>query len=83
VWSFIRRHWDAANDAFPGNSIIRMVDPVRLLNTPEFEADAHAFFAEHPIPQSAKTLDQVLERQRVNVALRVRESQPLTAALRA
>ena len=83
VWSFIRRHWDAANDAFPGNSIIRMVDPVRLLNTPEFEADAHAFFAEHPIPQSSKTLDQVLERQRVNVALRARESQPLTAALRA
>ncbi len=83
VWEFIRRHWDAANAAFPGNTIIRMVDPVRLLNTPEFEADAQAFFAEHPIPQSAKTLDQVLERQRVNVALRARESQPLTAALRA
>ncbi|MEY4361060.1 MAG: hypothetical protein RL391_366 [Actinomycetota bacterium] len=83
VWEFIRRHWDAANAAFPGNSIIRMVDPVRLLNTPQFESDVHAFFAEHPIPQSAKTLDQVLERQRVNVALRSREAAPLSSALRA
>jgi hypothetical protein len=60
-----------------------MVDPVRLLNTPQFESDVHAFFAEHPIPQSAKTLDQVLERQRVNVALRSREAAPLSSALRA
>lgn len=81
AWAFIRRHWDEANAAFPGNSIIRMVDPVRLLNTPEFESDVHGFFAEHPIPQSAKTLDQVLERQRVNVALRARESSTLAAAL--
>ena len=29
-----------------------------------------AFFAEHPIEQAAKTLEQVLERQRVNTALR-------------
>ena len=35
------------------------------------------FFAEHPIPQAAKTLDQVLERQRVNAALREREAERL------
>ena len=39
------------------------------------------FFAEHPIPQAAKTLDQVLERQRVNAALRERESARLASAL--
>jgi len=35
------------------------------------------FFAEHGIPQAAKTLEQVLERQRVNVALRARATGPL------
>jgi hypothetical protein len=40
-----------------------------------------AFFTEHPIAQSAKTLDQVLERQRVNAALRTRDEAPLTTAL--
>ena len=81
VWSFIRRHWDAANEAFPTNSIIRMVDPVRLLNSPEQQSDVRAFFAEHPIPQSAKTLDQVLERQQVNVELRRRENSRLSSIL--
>ena len=40
-----------------------------------------AFFAEHPIEQAAKTLDQVLERQRVNTALRSRESERFAGAL--
>ena len=39
------------------------------------------FFAEHPIAQAAKTLDQILERQRVNAALRERERVDLAAAL--
>jgi puromycin-sensitive aminopeptidase len=58
-----------------------MIDPVKLLNTPQLEADVQSFFAEHPIPQAVKTLEQVLERQRVNVALRQREEGPLSAAL--
>jgi puromycin-sensitive aminopeptidase len=41
------------------------------------------FFSEHPIPQAAKTLEQLLERQRVNAELRSRESEPLAAALAA
>ena len=44
-------------------------------------ADVQAFFAEHPIEQAAKTLDQVLERQRVNTALRSREAERFAAAL--
>jgi hypothetical protein len=40
-----------------------------------------SFFSEHPIPQAAKTLDQVLERQRVNAALREREEANLQSAL--
>ena len=40
-----------------------------------------AFFREHEVPQGAKMLAQHLERQRVNVALRARESANLAAAL--
>ena len=42
-------------------------------------AEAEAFFAEHPIPQSAKMLEQMLERQRVAAALRERATPDLAA----
>ena len=58
-----------------------MVDSVKLLNRPETVADVQAFFAEHPIEQAAKTLEQILERQRVNAALRQRESERLAQEL--
>jgi puromycin-sensitive aminopeptidase len=73
AWAFVCDHWNAANERFPANTIVRMVDSVKLLNTPELVADAAAFFASHPIDQGAKTLDQILERQRVNASLRARE----------
>jgi puromycin-sensitive aminopeptidase len=75
AWAFVRDHWAEALDRFPSNTIVRMVDSVSLLATPELVADTSAFFAEHPIQQATKTLEQVLERQRVNTQLRLRESQ--------
>jgi puromycin-sensitive aminopeptidase len=81
VWNSIRTRWSEATDRFPDNTIVRMVDSVKLLTKPEVAADVQAFFAEHPIPQSAKTLDQVLERQRVNVALLARERERFSATL--
>ena len=81
AWNFVRNYWDQAQVKFPTNTIVRMVDPVKFLNTPELEADVQAFFAEHNIPQAAKTLQQVLERQRVNTALRSREEDRFNAAL--
>ncbi|MGB9348206.1 MAG: M1 family metallopeptidase [Ilumatobacteraceae bacterium] len=74
AWAFVRDHWAEANERFPSNTIGRMVDTVRLLNTPELVDDTASFFADHPIEQAAKTLDQVLERQRVNTAVRSREA---------
>jgi puromycin-sensitive aminopeptidase len=81
AWQYVRQHWAEINDRFPASLIVRVADPAKLLNTPEVVADVQAFFTEHPIAQSAKTLDQVLERQRVNAALRTRDEAPLTAAL--
>jgi puromycin-sensitive aminopeptidase len=81
AWTLVRQRWAEANDRFPGNTIVRMIDPVKLLNKPDEVADVQSFFSEHEIPQATKTLDQVLERQRVNAALREREQGVLSAAL--
>ncbi len=81
AWAFVRRHWDDANERFPENTIIFMIDSVKLLTGDAVSADVQSFFAEHEIAQSAKTLDQVLERQRVNRALRTREAQRFEATL--
>jgi puromycin-sensitive aminopeptidase len=81
AWRFVRQHWTEANAAFPSNTIVRMVGAVRLLTDETVAADVQAFFAEHPIEQATKTLEQVLERQRVNTALRSRETERFAAAL--
>ena len=81
AWSLVRDNWDEANDRFPSNTIVRMIDTVKLLNTPDLVDDVSAFFAEHPIDQAIKTMDQILERQRVNTALRTRESARFSIAL--
>jgi puromycin-sensitive aminopeptidase len=73
AWAFVRDHWDAALDRFPSNTIVRMVDSVKFLATPELVDDTARFFAAHPVEQAAKTLEQVLERQRVNAMFRDRE----------
>ncbi len=77
AWAFVRDHWDEANERFPSNTIVRMVSGVRLLNTPGAVDDTQSFFATHPIAQAAKTLEQILERQRVNAALRTRDADTL------
>ena len=81
AWEFVRRHWTEINEAFPRNTISRIVETVKTLDRPGDVVQAQAFFSEHPIEQAAKTLDQILERQRVNAALREREHDALTAAL--
>ena len=74
AWRFVRDHWNEAIQRFPSNTIVRMVSSVKFLNSPELVDDAAAFFADHPIEQATKTLDQVLERQIVNSRLRTREA---------
>ena len=81
AWADVRQRWADANERFPSNTIVRMIDSAKLLTAPEVVADVQSFFSEHPIPQAAKTLDQVLERQRTNAALRAREADRLGARL--
>ncbi|MEA3019423.1 MAG: puromycin-sensitive aminopeptidase, partial [Actinomycetota bacterium] len=82
TWEFVKREWDAINARFPDNTIPRLLGGVTTLNTPELEADVARFFASHPVPQAVKTIEQHLERLKVNVGLRERESKRLGEALR-
>ncbi|MEY2959824.1 MAG: hypothetical protein RLZZ01_2392, partial [Actinomycetota bacterium] len=81
AWEFVRRNWTDLNERFPRNTIVRMVESVRLLDRPDQVADVHGFFAEHRIEQSQKTLDQILERQRINAVVREREAARLERSL--
>jgi len=81
AWRFVTGHWDEINKRFPSSTIVRMLEGVRSLRDPDVAADVAAFFADHEVPQGAKTLAQILERLRVNVALRDREAAALAEAL--
>ena len=81
AWEIVRRQWQELLERFPDNTIVRMVSSITTLTTPELVADVQGFFSEHPIPQAAKTLEQLIERQKVNAGLRAREAEALAAAL--
>lgn len=81
AWEFLTDHWAEAVAQFPSNTIVRMVDSVKTLTRPEQVEQVTAFFAEHPIPQAALTLRQILERQQVNASLASREAARFSASL--
>ena len=81
AWAFIRDNWEQMNEVFPSNSIVRMLSGIRSLSRPEIANEVLAFFEEHEVPQGALSLSQHLERLRINVNLRERESERLGAIL--
>ncbi|HEX4906327.1 MAG TPA: M1 family aminopeptidase, partial [Acidimicrobiales bacterium] len=81
AWEFVKGEWDAINARFPDNTIPRLLGGVTTLNTRELAADVEQFLSTHPVPQAVKTIEQHLERLKVNVALRERESARLGEAL--
>jgi len=74
TWGFIRDHWDELIELLASSAVVRMVESVVRLNEPGDVDATQAFFTEHPVPQGQKTLDQILERQRVFAALHEREA---------
>jgi aminopeptidase N len=82
AWAFAKAHWDELLDTFPPPLAIRITDGIRYLNRPEEVEDVAAFFADHPITQSVKGLEQALERQRIASSLRARATHDLAARYR-
>ena len=68
VWHKITQNWDDINERFPTSTIVRMLEGVRWLTDEETASDVQAFFADRPIPQGQKQMDQHLERLSVNVS---------------
>ncbi len=81
TFEWVRNHWAELNDYLPTSMIDRMVGSLPTLDTAQDAAVAAEFFAANPIPQAAKTLQQILERQRVAVAAREREAERLSSFL--
>ena len=81
AWRFVVDHWEQMLDAYPDNAIVRMLDGFKALSEPDIAAEIEAFFQSHQVRQGELTLQQHLERLRVNAALREREAAPLAAAL--
>jgi hypothetical protein len=81
AWEFVKDNWDKINKDFPANSIVRMLSGVTSLSKPEQADDVIAFFEDHEVPSGQLTLQQTLEKLRVNVALRERESGPFGESL--
>ena len=79
AWEFVAQQWSTANDRFPTNTIVRMVDSVKLLIEDNEVRSVQSFFAEHPIPQAEATLRQILERQQVNARCAREQRAVLTA----
>jgi hypothetical protein len=79
VWQFIAARWDELIARFPKNTHVRMLESVQRLITPEQQAAVATFFEQHPLGHDELRLQQVLERQAVNVALAQRAAPGLAA----
>ncbi|MDA0676805.1 MAG: ERAP1-like C-terminal domain-containing protein, partial [Chloroflexi bacterium] len=81
VWRYIVQHWDEMVKAYPDNAIVRMAGGIRALSKPAIAAEIEKFFETHKVPTGELTMQQHLEKLRVNVALRERESANLEKLL--
>jgi len=68
AWAFMKAHWQEMLRQYPDNSIPRMCEGIIGLVSAELEADVKQFFAQHPVKQGAKQIEQHLERLRIAVA---------------
>ncbi len=81
TWDFIATEWSRLTDMFATSSIVRMVGGITTLDRPAQAEACQAFFAANPVTTGSMTLAQLLEKQRVQVALRLREQARLRAFL--
>jgi puromycin-sensitive aminopeptidase len=77
AWAFIKRHWETMERLFPPVGVRRMCGAVVNLATPELERDVRTFFSERRLDFGGKLAQQYLERLRIVVQWRARESEAL------
>lgn len=79
VWAEARSRWDEVLAVMPGMTRPRVIEGLPALSYPEVAADVRSFFAEHPIPEASRALEQKLELLDANVKLRERETEPVAS----
>jgi puromycin-sensitive aminopeptidase len=82
VWRSAASRWDSLLEVMPGMTRTRVVEGISALSQPEVAADLKAFFAEHPLPEASRSVEQNLEKLEANVRLRARETPVVTAYFR-
>lgn len=90
AWNIVKERWDEISkvfgdgigvDSVDSTLIIILVRSVKYLNKPEQFTDVKDFFNKNPIESLKQQLDQIIEKQSVNVELRIREETRLVNAL--
>ena len=82
AWATVRSEWTDVVDRLPSNSVDRMVEGITAIAEVALADEIAAFLDDHPVPQAALSISQHVERMRVTVALRERESSRLAEHLR-
>jgi puromycin-sensitive aminopeptidase len=78
VWERARERWDAVLAAMPGMTRTRVAEGISALSQPAVAASVRSHFAEHPVPEAARSIEQNLEKLDANIALRERETPVVT-----
>jgi puromycin-sensitive aminopeptidase len=83
AWNFVKERWNEIKQKYIGNGIDSLIGNIKLLNTSEQLADVKDFFIINAtsVQEFKQILDQIIERQSVNVELRIREEVRLINAL--
>ena len=68
AWDFVKENWDEMDRRYGsgGFGIMTLVGITGGFTSEERAADVEAFFTEHPAPSAARTIQQSLERIRLN-----------------
>jgi hypothetical protein len=72
AWNFMKTHWEEMTRQYPDNAIPRMCEGIIGLVSPDLENDVRRFFAEHPVKQGEKQMEQHLERLHIAVTCQER-----------
>ena len=66
AWNFVEQNWEKINKIFPNNTIPRMFGGIKSVSDKEL-AERISLFDKNPVPQGQKTIDQNLEKMKINL----------------